>query len=66
MFLMLSSLGDLSRLFHRLAWDFHKTLIYEYGPVSVVRGLFGVWNVSFSSDELSELLIALGKNGLCL
>ncbi|KAK7695516.1 hypothetical protein QCA50_000152 [Cerrena zonata] len=33
--------GDLSRLFHRLAWDFHKTLIYEYGPVSVVRGLFG-------------------------
>ena len=29
-------------MFNRDAWGFHKRLIHEYGPVSVVRGLLGV------------------------
>ncbi|KAK7688260.1 hypothetical protein QCA50_008630 [Cerrena zonata] len=33
--------GNLTDMFNRNAWGFHRRLIHEYGPVSVVRGLFG-------------------------
>lgn len=49
--LMCCFLGDLTRLFHRSAWDFHKKLIHEYGPISVVQGLFGVCETLYSQND---------------
>ncbi|KAI0070119.1 cytochrome P450 [Panus rudis PR-1116 ss-1] len=33
--------GHLPRLFNRYAWDFHREIIYKYGPVSKLDTFFG-------------------------
>lgn len=60
--------GHLQDLHNRNAWGFHKRLIHEYGPVSVVRGMFGV-RIHVSQCFFAPLTshsVSTDEDGLCV